>query len=892
MHSRISPPRLAEWLLRALIPDPRLEQAVLGDLAEEWADRVRRDGERAANRWYRREAMKTAPHLLADRLPKPSTIYNSGVEAMRNGMSWLDLKLGARMLVKYPGLTVVGTVAIAIAVAIGGGWFEFYHDYFHATLPLPQGERIVGIQNWNVATNSLDAHALHDFITWRRELRSIQEIGAFRRLDRNVITPDGRSEPVAGAAISASAFKLVRVPPLLGRPLVEADDAPGAEPVAVIGYGLWQARFGGDPKVVGRTIQIGSERATILGVMPEGFAFPIQQSLWVPLGLDVSSFARGQSPLIQAFGRLAPGATLASAQAELTALGRRAAVNFPETNRHLEPRILPYVASLLGVAPWQLELVNAFFVLILLIASVNVATLVFARTATREREIAVRRALGASRSRIIAQLFAEALVLASFAATLGLLVVWWGQGWGMNIFWGVQGGTSVRPFWWNSNLSLATVVYVGGLAVFGATVVGVLPALKATRSGVQARLQASTDGSGMRFGIVWTGVIVVQVALSVLLLPDAAAAGREALRYEAGGLGFPADEYLSVRLQREVTATATDSTTAAADEVRLRNAYSTLEERLRAEPGVLGVTVATKLPGTDSGEHPAVEVEGVGSDGSSLGANVSAIDPGFFHAFDARIVTGRDFNLTDITAKRGAAIVNESFVRERLHGRNAIGQRIRYVHQRGRKSGPWMEIVGVAPDLAMNAFNPGQAAGFYQPLLSHASVQLAVHLRGDPKAFTTRLRTIAAEIDPSLRLYQPQTLGESARALKLGNSFFASVMAGITAIALLLSAAGIYALMSFTVAQRTREIGVRAALGADSRRIIATIMSRAFMQIGLGAAVGTLIAAFTSESVSKDGPALLFVAAGLMMTVGLLACFAPMRRALRIPPTEALRASD
>lgn len=264
--------------------------------------------------------------------------------------SWLDFRLGFRMLVRYPGLTVIGGLAIAFAVWVGAGTFELVTQLVNPTLPLPDGDRVVGIWNQNATAADTEGPTLHDFATWRAELDAIDDLGAFRTVERNLIIGDGAGEVIEGgtgepvdvAQISASAFDLTRIPPLLGRSLVERDEDVGAPPVAVIGYELWHRRFEADPDIVGRTVALGRTQTTLVGAMPEGFAFPVDHGLWVPLRLDVLNYSRAESPHLQVFGRLAPGATLEEAQAELATLGRRAAADFPETHEHLRPQVIAY----------------------------------------------------------------------------------------------------------------------------------------------------------------------------------------------------------------------------------------------------------------------------------------------------------------------------------------------------------------------------------------------------------------------------------------------------------------------------------------------------------------------------------------------------------------------
>jgi hypothetical protein len=446
----------------------------------------------------------------------------------------LDFKLGVRMLVKYPGLTLVGGLAMAFAIWVGAGAFEFVSQVVSPTLGLDEGERVVALRNWDAAAGRVQPRAVHDFVAWRAELRSVHDLGAYRESERNLITGDGASEPVALAEISASAFRLTRVPPLLGRSLTEADERPDAPPVAVIGHDVWQRRFGGDPGVVGRTVRLGSAPATVVGVMPAGYGFPVAHTVWVPLRLDALDHARGQGPSLRLFGRLAPGVTLDRAQAELATLGRRAAAEHPATHAQLRPQIMPYARSvfdLSAVEAGMLRSGNVFAVMLVVLVCGNVALLLFARAATREAELLVRTALGATRGQIVTQLFAEALVLGGVAAVVGLAAAGAGLRWMLAVV-EADAGTKL-PFWFAGRLSPATVAYAVGLALFGAAIAGVTPALKVTRDLGPRMRQAGAGAGGLQFGGIWTLVIVAQVAVTVAFPVTAFGTRREAVEIRA-----------------------------------------------------------------------------------------------------------------------------------------------------------------------------------------------------------------------------------------------------------------------------------------------------------------------------------------------------------------------
>ena len=554
-------PRWTSALLRLAAPPGRAED-VLGDLEEAHRSRVQRRGRFIGTLLTGLEALDVGATLVRDRVRRrPTARPASRSETVPPGrgrtivVSWLDFKLALRMLIKYPGLTLVGGLAIAFAIAAGAGVFEFVNQVVHPTLPLDEGDRIVGIRNWDAEAGRVVDQATHDYVTWRAELESVEDLGAFGTLERNLITGQGGGEPVLVAEISASAFRLARVPALLGRPLVETDEQAGAPPVVVIGHRVWQTRFAGNPDVVGQTVLLANAERTVVGVMPKGFAFPFAHSIWVPLRLNVLDYERRQGPAVP-FGRLAPGVTLDEAQAELTSIGRRVAADFPDTHEHLRPEVMPYALSILnrpgfpGLIWIGLMSINVFVIMFLVLVCGNVALLMFARAATRESEIVVRNALGASRGRIIMQLFAEALVLGGVAALLGLAAASFGLKWALDVAnTELLGG--LLPFWFTDSLSPATLIYAGVLTVLGAGIAGVLPALKVTR-GVDQRLrQTRTGGGGLQFGGVWMAVIVVQVAVTVAFPVTSFFVRRDAVQLRSFDVGFPAQEYLSVRLEMD-----------------------------------------------------------------------------------------------------------------------------------------------------------------------------------------------------------------------------------------------------------------------------------------------------------------------------------------------------
>ena len=814
--------------------------------------------------------------------------------------SWLDLKLGFRLLRKFPGLTLLGGFALAFAIAIGAGAFDILKQLIDPTLPLAEGDRIVTLHNMDLSIQEIyspEAHeydhalVLRDFSAWR-ELTAVQDLGMYRTAQRNLAIGADHPEPVGIAEITASAFRVTRVQPVLGRFLLESDHAPDAARVIVIGHDIWRSRFGSDPDVVGRVVRVGREPATIVGVMPNDYAFPLAHAVWMPLQLDALEREPPGGENLYVFGRLAPGMTREAAQAQLDVIGARARADHPATHEHLRPQIVRYADAYVSFdVPEKLRplfyAINLVFVLLLVLIAANVALLMFARAATRESEIVVRHALGASRARIIVQLFTEALVLGAVAAVVGLAMAQFAVSAWLRMMTLELGGEV--PFWIDDRLSPWTVVYSALLAIIAAVIAGVLPALKMTGRRVDANLRAlAAGGGGLRLGNVWTLIVIVQVTVTVTF-PAIAFFSRHYVRgIQNLDVGFPSHEYLSARLHAERDP-AEDASSRA--EPLLRE----LERRLNDLPTVSGVTFTNRLPRTP---HPRLvvmedSVSATASSDSDRAVASAAIDLTYLDVLGANVLDGRGFRAADVTSDANVVIVNESFVRRILNGRNPIGRQFRF---EGDEPQPWYEIVGVVKDLGTIVEDPANLAGVYHPLkLTNASVvNIALHVRDDPASFSADLRAAAAAVDPALRVEDVMPLDEVGADMWLELNFLFKLLASASGIALLLSLASIYAVTAFAVARRTREIGIRVALGAPRRSIMASIFGRPLAHVAVGViAGGVFTALFTFGTLPLEmtaaGVSLVLAYALTMLAVCALGCLVPTRRALSIEPTEALR---
>ena len=873
---------MAAWLIRG--PDAA---HIVDDLEELRARDVASGLSPTRVRWrYARNLLASSLSVARARLRWPRF----------PGVSVLDLKLAARLLVKQPGLTLVGCFALAVGIPIALAPMQLVWA-INGPLPFPQAERILGLKFWDRTAGDDRLARLDDFELWQRELRSFERLGASRPSRRNVVNEDGRVEVVRGSEVTASTFDILRVQPQHGRLLLASDEVAGTTPVVLISHELWQTRFGGDPSVVGRTVQLSGARHTVVGVMQAGFAFPVLERYWIPLQARAIDYELGAAPTVQVYGRLRAGFDRRAAQAELTAVGHRLARENPERYRHMRLDVLPVAHALSGLRP-EPGRVWPIFVMTLLLLGVacgNVGTLMLARTAARSSEIAVRTALGAGRGRIVAQLFVEALVLSVLAAAIGLAI---GE---LLVAQRFEKSVTVLPFWFDLSLRPRSIVYAGGLVVFSALVAGLIPAIRATGRNVFRSLQrVGAGGSGLRFGAVSSLLIVSEVAIAVGCLSVVGMVAGSMSRDLAPAEGLAADEYLAAELAfaieppTKASAATHDSLLSA----RLRVTNEEIVQRLRAEPGVRAVTFASVLPGMDHAGG-GVEVDGIAAraDGEYNVVRRAWVDVQFFQTLQQPTLAGRGFETGDLKPSGRPVLVNRSFVHNVLHDQNAVGRRIRFPGRPQDPPAPWLEIVGVVNDLGMNAANPAKGAGVYHPIAPGQlhPIQLLLHATGEPTALIPRVRSIVTTVEPTLMVTEAALLDDVISEMLWQARFTGFVFILIAAIAVVLSAAGLYALMSFTVSERTREIGIRTALGARPRRIIGVVVTRALLQLGAGVIAGAWLGTTLVSQVINDAnrapnwSEVLGAVAAVMLVIGLLACALPTRRALRIEPLDALR---
>ena len=786
----------------------------------------------------------------------------------------LDTRLGLRMLIKHRSLTLIGVFAMAVAVAVGATLFEVISEALTPALPFPGGDRVVSLEYATDRASIPEQARIDDFIDWRDNVKSVQQLGAFRTVQRNLSTATTYPEPARIAEITASAFTIAQTPSHLGRYLVPDDERDGAARVLLIGYQEWQRRFAGNPAIVGSIVSVNTEPHTVVGVMPPGFAFPVNHQFWMPLQEKPGTARHGGNPLI-VFGRLASGATRQSAEAELAAMHQQIQTQYPDLYARLRPVVLPYTLERMDIDRpifiWSLRILQLLISGLLVVVAINLAILFYARTLARLPEIAVRSALGASRRRILAQLFVEAFLLSTLGAAAGLYTANLALEWLRAFIPTVE----QVPFWLSFDMSAATAVYALVLAAVAAAIVGVLPGLKVTGARLDGNLRALAGGPRLRMGTLWTALIVGQVASASAILPAAVYVIAEVARMELSEPGFAAGEFVIAKVDRR---------------------KAELIRRIEAEPGVRAVTFSSAVPGVHGSALIEFEDPRVQRLDTDKEVDIMDVDLAMFGVYDAAMLAGRNFRPADLGTT--AVVVNRSFARELLEGLPPLGQRFKFVQRTGapalRES---LEIVGVVNDFPGFPNSPGSdgAPAMYRPVGAEdiGLGVLTVRFRGDvPADFVGRLRQIGVDVDPSVPLRDVQTLQDFYDRNRAPWRVISWALGSVALSVLLLSAAGIYALMSFTVAQRTREIGIRTALGGNPRRILAGVFGRVMLQLGTGLAIGSVFAAmlFMMTNLSFQGAlALLATVGAILLLAGAIAAIGPARRSLRIQTTEALR---
>ena len=809
-----------------------------------------------------------------------------------------DLRYGARMLLKNPGFTAVSVITLALGIGANTAIFSIVNALLLNPLPYRNAERLAIIWTHSPGANvAQDWPSPGQFSALKTENSVFEELALAH--GRNVIiTSDAEPERVGAVEASSAVFSLLGADAAIGRVFLPEEDTPDKPLTVILSHGFWQRRFGGDQTALGRKLTINGRDYEVVGVMPPDFSLDFEvmptvssvahADILMPLPLSVEDMNNHGDENYNVLGRLKPGATIAQAQAELNLDTGRLEQQFPERyppSRRFSFSIRPLLEQAVGDVRLALYVLLGAVGCVLLIACANVANLLLARGAAREKEMAIRTAIGAQRHRVIRQLLTESVLLSAFGGALGVLLAIWGLA---LLRWLNPGNIPRLAAIRIDNRVLAFTTFV---VLLTGILFGLAPAVRSSRVSLSetlkegARSLASTGQHRLR-----NLLVITEIALSSVLLICAGLLIRSFVQVQQVNPGFKPQNVLSMRMSLVGSAYS--------EEPRRVSFYQQLWERIRAVPGVESAGGVSSLPLTGGIGWGSITIEGydASSGQSMIQSDMRAASSGYFETMKIPLIRGRFFNDQDRKDSEPVVIVDENMSRSYWPNADPIGKRLKF--GRADNKNPWMKVVGVVGDVKHYALDTDSRVALYVPHLQGGagSLSIAVRTTTDPAAVAAAVSREARAIDPNLPIYDVKTM-EQWLSESLARRRFAMLMLGLFAlVAMLLAAVGIYGVMSYTVVQRTREIGIRVALGAQTREVIRLVFRQGIFLTGIGIGIGLVTAIWATRlmtgllfGVGAADP-ITFVGIVLLLSlVAALACLIPARRATRVDPIIALR---
>lgn len=804
-----------------------------------------------------------------------------------------DIRYGARGLLKHPGFTAIVVITLALGIGASTAIFSVVDNVLLRRLPYRNAARVVAIQEVDREGNRSQVTSAN-FLDWRAQNTVFEHLAAIRRTTSNLALSD-HAERIDLAQTNANFFDVLGVTPQYGRLFIPQDEQAGHAPVVIVSDTLWQRRFGSDPSLVGKPITLDGKDYTVIGIAPAGFQYPDKTEVWVPplrlvpelsLNQDVTQ-TRGMGYLA-AIALLKPGVTLPQAAAEMETITTRLRQQYPDTNNRRFDRVVSLHEHLIGDTNRVLWLLLGAVTFVLLIGCANVANLLLASGASRQKEMAIRTALGASRWRVMRQLFIESTMLALTGGAVGVLVA----------VWGLAAITKLLPTDFprlnEIHLDLRILGFTFAASVLTGILFGLAPALQISRPDVQESMRETGRGmSGSRRQSRFRqGLIIGEVALSVVLLAGAGLLFRSFLRLQSVDAGFVPEHVLTARL--------TPSGPNFSQQADFDKFYTQVLDKVSAIPGVLDAGIIDTLPVSKGGPTIGFRVEGrpITTLDQWPVVNYRDVSPNYFRAMGIPVIQGRGYTERDDANAPNVMIINQQTAREIFPDENPIGNRITFGNVQNQQP-VWFEIVGVVANVHSLELSKEPPSEIYFSSLqdSWPSMSLVVRSSVEPASLGTSVRQVVNEVDKSVPVSQVQTMDHVVSESITQPRFNLFLLALFSTVALLLSAAGIYGVTAYTVSQRTHELGIRLALGAQVGDVLKMILGQGMAVIGVGLALG-LVAAFALMrllrsllfGVGENDP-LTFVAITIvLLIVALIACYIPARRATKVDPLEALRA--
>jgi putative ABC transport system permease protein len=804
-----------------------------------------------------------------------------------------DLRYGFRVLSKKPGFTLIAVVALALGIGANTAIFSVVNGVLLRPLPFEDPDKLVRLSEWSEQVPGMSI-SYPNFLDWREQNKVFAGIAA-TQFDSYNLTGAGEPERLQGRNVSWNFFEVLGVRPSKGRAFAPEEDHAGATRVCVISYGLWQRRFGGDEKILGKPLTLNDKSYTVVGVMPQNYRYGTATDVFAPIGLkeaDEVVKMRDNHPGIYAIARLKDGVTFGQAETEMKAIAQRLAEAYPKENARNSITMIPLREYFVGDIRQSLLILLGAVGFVLLIACANVANLLLARAASRSREMAIRTALGAGRLRIIRQLLTESVILSIAGGIVGLLLALWG----VDVLRGAS--LDIIPTTSDIGLDKTVLVFTFAVSVLTGVVFGLAPALQASKQELNESLKEggrTGNASGAR-NRVRSLLVVAEVALSLMLLIGSGLLIRSFMRLRETETGFHPENLLTMQLSYRVGET---------EGRKAANFFEQVEERIGALPGVEAVAVSNGVPFIGASET-SFHILGRPPEEPGKRPMTVAFYPtkGYLDAMGIRLIRGRFFDRRDTQQSQLVAVIDEEFARIYFPGEDPIGQHFEGSKEMGIPDAEIVGIVSHVKNYGLDAPGPVQAEYYYsrnqvpdrfQPLLADR-VSLVVRTAGDPAAMTAAVRHAIQEIDPNQPVYNVNTM-EQVLSDSIGTQRLSMLLLTIfAAVAMILAGVGIYGVMSYTVAQRTHEIGIRMALGAQARDVLKMVVRHGMILTAVGVLVG-LAGAFALTRVMSSllygvTPTDIVTFTGVpavIVAVALLANFIPARRATKVDPLEALR---
>ncbi|MEK6322886.1 MAG: ABC transporter permease [Acidobacteriota bacterium] len=795
-----------------------------------------------------------------------------------------DTRYGARMLRKSPGLTSVAVLSLSLGIGAISTIFSFVNGIMLRPLPYPEWERLVLLDETALKRGITSMGvSFPNFVDWRQQNHVFEDIAAYTT-GGFAIAGGAEPEQLKGGFISHGLFEILGVAPIQGRTFTADEDRPDHDQVVILSHGLWQRRFGSDPNVIGQTVLLNNRSRTVIGVMPPGFQFPEVAEAWGPLALDTKSWTRNDHGL-EAIARLKPGVTLEQAQAEMTTVAANIEEQNPVTNEGMSVGLTSLRAGLVGDYRNALLILLGVVGFVLLIACVNVANLLLARSTARQKEIAIRAALGANRRRIFRQLLTESLLLGLISGAIGLVLALWG----MDLL--LAAIPIDIPFWMKFDLDARVLFFTAGCSLLTGFVFGTVPAIQASNPDLNETLKEGGRGSagGPRHRLR-SLLVVAEIALSLVLLVGAGLMMRSFISLQNVDAGLNPEGVLTMNV-------GLPGAKYREPEKRLAF-FRQLMERVRALPGVQSAGAVSGLPlsGNNWGRSLTVEGRPVLSVGEAPMINHSVITPNYFGSMGIPILSGRDFSETDTRDAPKVTIIDERLAREYWPGDNPLGKRIRFGPPEANE--PWHTIVGVVREVKHDRLNASTRKTVYLtlPQIPIGGMSLAIRTGSRPENLIAAVRGQVREIDPDLPVTRVMPMTEVVSRSVWQPRLYTALFGVFAAVALILATVGIYGVMSYSVTQRTREIGLRIALGAQRQDVLKLVVGQGIVLASIGVVVGLAAALALTRlmssllfGVTATDPITFVAVSVLLAGVALAACFVPARRAAKVDPMVALK---